>query len=129
MIKLESLDHLVLTVRSIPASIDFYSHILGMDVITFDEGRKALRFDQQKINLHEYGRSFEPCAKHPFPGSADLCFITQQPIDAVMDALRQSGVTQIDGPIHRTGAIGQLVSIYIRDPDGNLIEIANNLNL
>jgi catechol 2,3-dioxygenase-like lactoylglutathione lyase family enzyme len=124
MIKLESLDHLVLTVKSIPASIDFYSRILGMDVITFGEGRKALRFGQQKINLHEYGRSFEPCARHPFPGSADLCFITQQPIDAVVNALRQSGVTLIDGPIHRTGAIGQLMSIYIRDPDGNLIEIS-----
>ena len=126
--KVEALDHIVLTVRNISATVNFYSRVMGMDVITFGEGRKALRFGQQKINLHEYGNEFEPKAQNPLPGSSDLCFITMQPLEAVIEHLNQCGVTILDGPVNRTGATGQIISIYFRDPDLNLIEISNYLD-
>jgi catechol 2,3-dioxygenase-like lactoylglutathione lyase family enzyme len=96
-----------------------------MAVITFGEGRKALAFGQQKINLHEAGREFEPKAQRPTPGSADLCFITSVPLKDVMAHLRANEVTIIEGPVQRTGATGTLLSVYFRDPDGNLIEVSN----
>ena len=125
-----SLDHLVLTVRDISATCDFYTRVLGMQLITFeanDTTRKALQFGQQKINLHQMGKEFEPKAMHPTPGSADLCFITQTPLAQVIEHLRTLNIAIIEGPVSRTGAIGLLLSVYLRDPDGNLIEISNYL--
>ncbi len=127
--KVDSLDHIVLTVKNISATVDFYSSVMGMEVVTFSENRRALRFGQQKINLHEHGKEFEPKAQNPLPGSADLCFITKQPLKEVIDHLSQYGVTVIEGPINRTGAIGRIISVYFRDPDLNLIEVANYLDL
>lgn len=124
---IDSLDHLVLTVRDIQATCDFYAHIMGMHIVTFGEGRKALQFGQQKINLHEYGKEFEPKAMHPTPGSTDLCFITKTPLAQIIDHLRNSDISIVEGPVRRTGAIGSLLSVYLRDPDGNLIEISNYL--
>ncbi|NJN21547.1 MAG: VOC family protein [Leptolyngbya sp. RL_3_1] len=121
----ESLDHLVLTVKDIDQTLAFYSRVLGMEVVTFGEGRKALRFGAQKINLHQQGREFQPKAKHPLPGSADLCFMTQHPVEAVVDHVNQLGVPLLAGPVQRTGAMGPILSVYFRDPDGNLIEVAN----
>jgi catechol 2,3-dioxygenase-like lactoylglutathione lyase family enzyme len=122
---IDRLDHLVLTVRDINATCDFFSRVLGMEVITFADGRKALRFGQQKINLHEAGHEFEPKAAHPLPGSSDLCFISSDPLNAVTAHLQSCGVEIIEGPVQRTGAIGVMDSVYLRDPDGNLIEISN----
>ncbi len=127
--EIESLDHLVLTVKNINITIDFYSRILGMKVVTFGEGRKALKFGNQKINLHEYGKEFEPKAHNPIPGSGDFCFITNQPLSEVIEHLTQCDVNILEGPIKRTGAIGSILSVYFRDPDLNLIEISNYLSL
>ena len=121
----KSLDHLVLTVRDARATIDFYSRALGMQEVTFGAGRKALAFGSQKINLHEAGREFEPKADRPTPGSADLCFLTDTPVEQYAAQLAALGVPVIEGPVARTGATGPLRSIYVRDPDANLIEIAN----
>lgn len=123
--QVDRLDHLVLTVRSIDASCDFYSRVLGMDVIRFGAGRTALVFGNQKINLHEQGNEFEPKAAHPTPGSADLCFITPTPLDAVIAHLHICGIAILEGPIQRTGATGPILSIYFRDPDQNLIEVSS----
>ena len=123
--KLDRLDHLVLTVRDIETTCTFYSNVLGMEVITFDNGRKALTFGSQKINLHEAGKEFEPKASRPTPGSADLCFTTTTPIDEVFKRLELSKVRILEGPIKRTGALGQMMSVYFRDPDLNLIEVSN----
>lgn len=123
--QISHLDHLVLTVRDIEATIDFYTHVLGMEAFTFADGRHALGFGTQKINLHEYGNEFEPRAQHPTPGSADLCFITTTPLAEVMEHLTASGVEIIEGPVERNGAAGPMMSIYFRDPDMNLIELAN----
>ena len=120
-----SLDHLVLTVTDIDASCRFYADILGMEVITFGDNRKALRFGQQKINLHQLGQEFEPKAAHPTAGSADLCFLTETPLDDIILHLGDCGTMVLEGPVVRTGANGPIISIYIRDPDNNLIEIAN----
>ncbi len=126
--RIDRLDHLVLTVRDIAASCDFYSRVLGMEVVTFGNGRKALAFGGQKINLHEAGKEFEPKASRPTPGSADLCFITREPLTSVMAHLDSHNITIIDGPVPRTGATGAIISVYLRDPDGNLIEISNYNN-
>ncbi len=93
--------------------------------MTFGGGRRALHFGEQKINLHEAGREFDPKAWHPTPGSADLCFITQVSLEQVIAHVKSCGVEILEGPAKRTGAVGSLESIYIRDPDGNLIEISN----
>jgi catechol 2,3-dioxygenase-like lactoylglutathione lyase family enzyme len=121
---IESLDHLVLTVRDLDATVRFYVEGLGMRLETFDEGRKALHFGSQKINLHVAGREFEPKSAHPTPGPADLCFLTARPLAEIRERLEAFGQAIIEGPVARTGATGPLVSIYTRDPDGNLIEIA-----
>lgn len=123
--RIDRLDHLVLTVRDIDATIDFYLRVLGMDAIEFGAGRKALRFGDSKINLHEAGHEFEPKAARPTPGSADLCLIAETPLDAVIDELRAHGVSVVEGPVPRTGATGPIRSVYLRDPDENLIEISN----
>jgi catechol 2,3-dioxygenase-like lactoylglutathione lyase family enzyme len=125
MIRIDHLDHLVLTVADIAATCDFYSRILGMAVETFGEGRKALTFGNQKINLHQAGREFEPKAKRPTSGSADLCFIAETPLEAVIAHLAAEGVPIEEGPVERTGATGPIRSVYVRDPDGNLIEVSN----
>ncbi|MBD2868831.1 VOC family protein [Paenibacillus sp. IB182493] len=121
------LDHLVLTVKDIDKTCDFYSRVLGMEVTTFGEGRKALHFGQQKINLHEVGKEFEPKAKTPMPGTADLCFITDTPILDVIYHLGSCDVPVEEGPVIRTGALTPITSVYIRDPDDNLIEISNSV--
>jgi catechol 2,3-dioxygenase-like lactoylglutathione lyase family enzyme len=125
---LRALDHLVLTVASIPATIAFYEGRLGMTAerFTVADGtqRWALTFGASKINLHEQGRTFEPKAKNPVPGSADLCFLTDVPLAGWIAHLEAQGITIAQGPVARTGATGPLTSIYIRDPDKNLIEIA-----
>ncbi|EKE75672.1 VOC family protein [Gallaecimonas xiamenensis] len=125
--KISHLDHLVLTVADIDRSCAFYSQALGMDLVTFKGDRKALAFGQQKINLHQAGQEFEPKAQHPAPGSADLCFITHTPLAQVMSELAELGIALEAGPVERTGATGPLLSIYLRDPDHNLIELSNLL--
>lgn len=125
--RVERLDHLVLTVRDIEATCAFYSRVLGMEVVTFGEGRRALRFGAQKINLHQAGREFEPKAAVPTPGSADLCFIVDTPVAETLAALGAAGVTIELGPVRRAGALGEIESIYLRDPDGNLLELARYL--
>ncbi|MCX5910118.1 MAG: VOC family protein [Deltaproteobacteria bacterium] len=125
--KIDRLDHLVLTVRDISATCAFYGQVLGMKVVTFGNGRKALAFGSQKINLHEAGKGFEPKAHRPTPGSADLCFLTSFPPSEVIGHLQQCGVKIVEGPVQRTGAMGPIESVYFRDPDLNLIEVANPL--
>jgi catechol 2,3-dioxygenase-like lactoylglutathione lyase family enzyme len=126
---LTSLDHLVLTVRDLDATVRFYVEALGMELRAFGEGgaetRKALHFGAQKINLHVAGREFEPKAEKPTPGSADLCFLSEMALDRVARRLERLGYPIIEGPVARIGAQGPMTSIYVRDPDGNLIEIAN----
>lgn len=125
--QIDHLDHLVLTVADIEASCAFYAQVLGMRVATFGEGRKALAFGRQKINLHLAGHEYEPKACAPTPGAADLCFLTATPLAQVADELRAAAVPIEDGPVQRTGACGPILSLYFRDPDGNLIEVANPL--
>lgn len=122
-----ALDHLVLTVTDPDATCRWYRQVLGMEEITFGEGRRALRFGQQKINLHHQGAEIDPKALRPTPGSADLCLLTDTPIAEVMKHLSNLGVAVESGPVDRTGATRPLKSIYLRDPDRNLIEIANAL--
>lgn len=123
--KVERLDHLVLTVRDVPVTCTFYARVLGMTEITFGAGRKALAFGSQKINLHLYRHEFEPKAASPVPGSADLCFVTATPLVQVIAHLQACDVAILEGPVARTGALGPITSVYFRDPDGNLIEVAN----
>ncbi len=126
--KTDSLDHLVLTVKGIAITSDFYSKVLGMEVVSFGGGRKALSFGAQKINLHQFGNEFEPKAQKPTPGSADLCFLTSVPLPEVARHLSSCKVPVIEGPVQRTGATGTILSVYFRDPDMNLIEISNRLH-
>jgi catechol 2,3-dioxygenase-like lactoylglutathione lyase family enzyme len=126
--QLDRLDHLVLTVQDIERTCSFYSRVLGMQVVRFGAGRTALQFGQQKINLHEAGHEFEPKALKPTPGSADLCFITTESLAQVIEHLRTSGSTIEEGPVRRAGALGPIESVYLRDPDGNLLEVSNYLN-
>lgn len=127
-IAVDSLDHLVLTVRDIPTSVAFYTGTLGMAAEEFvaadGSTRTALKFGSQKINLHQSGREFLPKARVPTPGSADLCFLTQTPLLRWIAHLAARGVPIDEGPIRRTGATGPIMSLYVRDPDGNLIEIS-----
>jgi catechol 2,3-dioxygenase-like lactoylglutathione lyase family enzyme len=121
---IQRLDHLVLTTRYRDRSIDFYTRVLGMRLETFGQGRLAFRFGDQKINLHEAGREFEPKAERPTPGALDLCFLAREPLAAVVRRLEAAGIPIEVGPVPRTGATGPIRSVYVRDPDGNLIEIA-----
>jgi len=123
------LDHLVLTVKSIEATCGFYSRVLGFKVLSFVPKqshipRTALTFGQQKINLHQQGSEFEPKALHPTPGSADLCFVHEGKLDDVITHLKGENVPTVEGPVPRSGAVGTLKSVYVRDPDMNLIEIS-----
>ena len=125
--RIDRIDHFVLTVASIQTTCDFYSRVLGMSVVTFGQGRKALLFGHQKINLHEAGKEFEPKANAPTTGSADFCLITDTPIKEVITQLEASGVPVVEGPVTRTGATGAIRSVYLRDPDQNLVEVSNYL--
>ncbi len=122
--RIARLDHLVLTVRDIDATCDFYARVLGMSVVTFGEGRKALAFGQQKFNLHQAGREFEPKADKPTPGAIDLCLIADGALADVVAHLTACGVPILEGPVKRTGAVGPIDSVYFRDPDQNLIEVS-----
>lgn len=125
--KIKTIDHFVLTVASIETTCDFYSRVLGMDVVEFAGGRKALSFGYQKINLHQAGHEFEPKAFRPQPGSADFCLIADVPIESVVAALAGQNVEIEEGIVDRTGATGPIRSIYLRDPDQNLVEISEYL--
>lgn len=125
--KILRLDHMVLTVADVSVTCDFYARVLGMEVVTFGQGRKALAFGAQKINLHQAGREFDPKAARPTPGSADLCLIAGIPLDAVMVHLAAQDVAIEEGPVPRTGATGPIRSVYFRDPDGNLVEVSEYL--
>jgi catechol 2,3-dioxygenase-like lactoylglutathione lyase family enzyme len=121
----DRIDHLVLTVRDIAATCAFYARVLGMKVVTFDDARTALAFGPQRIHLHQVGFEFEPKAERPTPGSADLCFVTHGPLDEFIAHLLRCGVTPLLGPVPRSGAVGPMTSVYFRDPDLNLIEVAS----
>jgi catechol 2,3-dioxygenase-like lactoylglutathione lyase family enzyme len=125
--KIDRIDHIVLTVADIDATCDFYTRVLGMKAITFGEGRRALEFGRQKINLHRAGREYSPHAEHPLPGTADLCLICAVPLVDVVAHLESCGVHIIEGPAPRSGALGKMQSVYFRDPDGNLIEVSEHL--
>lgn len=125
--KIDSLDHLVLTVKDIDVTAAFYAKVMGMEVVSFAGGRKALAFGDQKINLHQQGKEFEPKAHRPTPGSADLCFLSSTPLPEVMAHLSACGVNVTEGPVQRTGATGPILSVYFRDPDLNLIEVSNRI--
>jgi catechol 2,3-dioxygenase-like lactoylglutathione lyase family enzyme len=122
--KIERLDHLVLTVRDVEATIAFYVQALGMRSLTFGAGRRALAFGQQKINLHPAHAPLKPHALQPTPGSADLCFIADCPISEVVAHLESVGIVIEEGPVPRTGALGAITSVYFRDPDQNLVEVS-----
>jgi len=121
---IDRLDHLVLTVPDLERTCAFYRRVLKMEEVSFGDGRRALRFGAQKINVHPTGREFALTAARPTPGSADLCFITDEPLDAWLAHLSACGVSVLAGPVRRTGALGPIDSIYLRDPDDNLLEIS-----
>jgi len=121
---IDHLDHLVLTTAHEEACIRFYVDVMGMSLESFGAGRKAFRFGNQKINLHVKGHEFEPKAQLPTPGSLDLCFIASVPLDEVVARLSEKGVPVLEGPVMRTGATSRIRSVYVRDPDMNLIEIS-----
>lgn len=123
--KLEGIDHIVLTVKDVEATCRFYQRVLGMETRVMPNGRTALHFGRQKINLHLYGSEVEPRATSPTPGSADLCFVIQSRISDALDELRDLDVSIIEGPVQRNGALGKMVSVYINDPDGNLLEVSS----
>ncbi len=125
--KISKLDHFVLTVRDIENTISFYTSVMGMKKEVFGPGRVALKYGDQKINLHELGNEFEPKAGNPMPGSVDLCFVTKTPLNEAISHVESFGVDIIEGPVERTGAEGPILSFYFRDPDNNLIEIANEM--
>ena len=123
--QIESLDHLVITAADPAATVRFYTRVLGMTEQTFGSGRTALLFGRSKINVHQAGHEFEPKADVPTPGSADLCFLVSTPIADVVEQLHAAEVPIVEGPVTRTGATGPILSVYVRDPDGNLIELSN----
>jgi catechol 2,3-dioxygenase-like lactoylglutathione lyase family enzyme len=127
MMHIDAIDHFVLTVASIDETCEFYERVLGMRVISFGDGRKALAFGSQKINLHLSGREFTPHAEYPVAGSADFCLITSLPLDDCIAYVQAQGVQLLLGPVERTGATGKLRSFYFRDPDQNLVEVSNRV--
>lgn len=124
-IRIDGLDHFVLTVADIDRTVRFYQQVLGMEPVVFGGGRRALAFGTSKINLHQAGHEFTPHAARPVPGSADVCLVTTVPLAQVLAHLAAHGVAVEEGPVARTGALGPITSVYLRDPDGNLIEISN----
>ena len=127
-IAIDRIDHLVLTVQDVERTLEFYQRVLGMEPITFAGGRRGLAFGRQKLNLHQAGREYEPKALKPAPGAIDLCLIASSPLEEVIEELKEAGVTIIEGPVAKTGALGPMMSVYFRDPDGNLIEVSNYNN-
>lgn len=125
--KVQRIDHVVLTVADIGRTIAFYERVLGMTAVSFGDGRRALAFGDQKLNLHQAGREFEPKAARPTPGAIDLCFTTDVPLDEVAAHLRSCSVETLLGPVDKIGARGSLRSLYFRDPDGNLVEVSNEV--
>lgn len=125
--KVLRIDHVVLTVADVDRTLAFYERVLGMTAVSFGEGRRALAFGDQKLNLHQAGREFEPKALRPTPGAVDLCLTTDVPLDEVAAHLRSESVAIEHGPVDKIGARGPLRSLYFRDPDGNLIEVSNEL--
>ncbi len=125
--KVHSIDHIVMTVKSIEKSCKFYQECLGLEIITFQNDRKALKCGNQKINLHEIGHEFDPKAKNASKGTVDICLIVENPIAEIVKDFEKKGVEIIEGPIKRTGATHKLLSIYVFDPDGNLIELSNSM--
>jgi catechol 2,3-dioxygenase-like lactoylglutathione lyase family enzyme len=130
MISIDRIDHVVLTCRDVAATTEFYARVLGMREVTFGAGRKALAFGRQKLNLQpatpdHTEQDIAARAALPTPGAVDLCLVVAQPIEEVQRHLAQVGVPLVQGPVQRTGALGELLSVYIRDPDGNLIELSN----
>jgi catechol 2,3-dioxygenase-like lactoylglutathione lyase family enzyme len=123
--KIDSIDHVVFTVKDINATCEFYSKVLGMEITAFGEGRKALAFGSQKINLQQLGRESTLIAEKPTPGSADICFVTSVPVSEVIAHLNSCGVRLVGGPVERNGARGMMMSVYFRDPDLNLVEVSN----
>lgn len=125
-IAIDRIDHLVLTVRDLDAALHFYELVLGARVVPPPGGRgpTAVAFGRQKINLHVAGQEFEPKATHPTVGAGDFCLITDQPIEAVIAHLEECGVAIEQGPVPRFGALGRMMSVYFRDPEGNLVEVA-----
>ena len=123
-ISIENIDHIVLTVMDVQRTCEFYTKALGMNIVEFENGRKALTFGKQKFNLHEYGKEIEPKAENPAPGTTDICLITETPIPTLINHINKLGIEIIEGPVERTGARGEIESIYFRDPDGNLIEVS-----
>lgn len=127
-LSIDRIDHLVLTVSDIDQTLWFYCDVLGMKEIDFGENRKAVKFGNQKINLHPLDNDITPKASHPAPGSADLCFISSDPVDEIAAILEKHGIAIELGPVLRQGTQGEITSVYCRDPDGNLVEIANEGN-
>jgi catechol 2,3-dioxygenase-like lactoylglutathione lyase family enzyme len=125
--RVQRIDHVVLTVADLERTITFYQRVLGMTAVSFGEGRRALAFGDQKLNLHQVGREFDPKARKPMPGAIDLCFTTDVPLEEVAAHLRTESIEIEHGPVDKVGARRALRSIYFRDPDGNLIEIANEV--
>jgi len=129
--KISHIDHIVLTVKNIDVTVKFYESVLGMSANSFitdnNETRISLKFGHQKLNLHQLGNEFEPKATKPVAGSEDLCFITKTPLDDAIEDVMRQGVEIIEGPVKRTGSTGSILSFYFKDPDGNLIEVANSL--
>src|SRR5438067_1660239 len=123
--RIDRIDHIVITAHDLERTIEFYTRVLGMEPITFAQGRRGLAFGQQKLNLHQAGREFEPKALKPTPGSIDLCLVAQTPLEEVVAQLQANGVAVVEGPVPKTGALGPMLSVYFRDPDGNLIEVSN----
>jgi catechol 2,3-dioxygenase-like lactoylglutathione lyase family enzyme len=126
-VRIDRIDHLVLTVEDLERTVAFYVDVLGMTKATFGPDRTALMFGSSKINLHQRGREFEPKAASPTPGSADLCLVADGSLEVVAAELAAKGIAIEEGPVQRTGARGPIMSVYIRDPDGNLIELSNYL--
>jgi catechol 2,3-dioxygenase-like lactoylglutathione lyase family enzyme len=123
--KITNLDHFVLTVKNLNKTVHFYCDVLGMEKEVFEDGRIALKYGNQKINLHQVGNEFEPKAANSIPGSADMCFVTKTELKIAMRRVRDKGIEIIEGPVTRAGAKGLIESFYFRDPDENLIEVSN----
>lgn len=126
---ISKIDHIVITVRSIEKTVEFYTEVLGMEKENFEAGRVALKFGKQKINLHEIGKEFEPKAAHPTPGSADICLITNLSIQDALHLVKSKSVEIIEGVVPRIGANGPMESFYFRDPDQNLVEVSSYSNI
>jgi catechol 2,3-dioxygenase-like lactoylglutathione lyase family enzyme len=125
--RVQRIDHVVITVADVDRTISFYERVLGMTAVSFGDGRRALAFGDQKLNLHQAGREFEPKAQRPTPGAIDLCLVTDVPLDEVAAHLRSESVVIEHGPVDKVGARSALRSLYFRDPDGNLIEVSNEV--